>query len=86
MVDFVNAKTMDYVAVQRSGDMDDTRAFTGHKKSPFFRSISGKMVDDLIDNFEPRPDYVTRFGFRRTRGAIGRAANGDTAFAHRDSN
>lgn len=83
---FDNVQTMDYVAVQRSGDIDDTRAFTGHMESGFFKSISSKMVDDLIDNFEPRPDRATRFGFGRTGGAIGRVANSDTAFAHRDSN
>jgi len=83
---FENVRTMDYVAVQRSGDIDDTRAFTGHMKSGFFESISAKMIDDLIDNYEARPDRGTRFGFGRTGGAIGRAANADTAFAHRDSN
>jgi len=83
---FERIQTMDYVAVQRSGDIDDTRAFTGHMKSGFFKSISGKMIDDLIDNLEVRPDRETRFGFGRTGGAIGRVANGDTAFAHRDSN
>jgi hypothetical protein len=83
---FERVQSMDYVAVQRSGDIDDTRAFTGHMKSGFFKSISGAMIDDLIDNFEARPDRATRFGFGRTGGAIGRVANADTAFAHRDSN
>ncbi|MDH4054994.1 MAG: FAD-binding oxidoreductase [Gammaproteobacteria bacterium] len=83
---FESVRTMDYVAVQRSGDIDDTRAFTGHMKSGFFESITGGMIDNLIDNFEPRPDRATRFGFGRTGGAIGRVANADTAFAHRDSN
>lgn len=80
-----NVRTMDYVALQRSGDINDTRAFTGHMKSGFFESITERMIDDLIDNFEVNPNRATRFGFGRTGGAIGRVANSDTAFAHRDS-
>lgn len=79
-------RTMDYVAVQRSGDMDDTRAFTGYMKSGFVRSISDDFIDALIDNFEAHPDRATRFGFGHAGGAIGRVSNADTAFAHRDSN
>jgi hypothetical protein len=79
-------QTMDYVAVQRSGDIDDTRAFTGYMKSGFVRAISDDFIDALIDNFEAHPDRATRFGFGHTGGAIGRVSNSDTAFAHRDSN
>ena len=78
-------RTMDYVAVQRSGDIDDTRAFTGYMESGFFKSITSKMIDDLVDNFEAHPDRGTRFGFGRLGGAIGRVGNSDTAFAHRDA-
>jgi len=81
-----SVRTMDYVAVQRSGDIDDTRAFTGHMKSGFFKSITSKMIDDLVDNFEAHPDRGTRFGFGRLGGALGRVSNSDTAFAHRDAN
>jgi hypothetical protein len=73
--------------LQRSGDSvgGDAREFTGHMKSGFFDSITGGMIDDLVDNFEARPDRATRFRFGRTGGAIGRVANADTAFAQRDS-
>jgi hypothetical protein len=77
---------MDYVAVQRSGDIEDTRTFTGHMKSGFFNSITQEMIDGLIDDFEAHPDRATRFGFGRMGGAVGRVANSDTAFAHRDAN
>ena len=77
--------TMDYVAVQRSGDTNDTRAFTGYMKSGFLNSITGELINTLVDNFEPHPDRATRFGFGRQGGAIGRVANADTAFAHRDA-
>ena len=79
-------RTMDYVAVQRSGDIDDTRAFTGYMKSGFVPSISGDFIDALIDNFEAHPDRATRFGFGHAGGAIGRVSNSATAFAHRESN
>jgi FAD/FMN-containing dehydrogenase len=83
-----SVRSIDYVALQRSGDSagGDVREFTGRMKSGFFESITDGMIDDLIDNFEARPDRATRFGLGRTGGAIGRVANADTAFAHRDSN
>ena len=83
---YERVQTMDYVAVQRSGDMDDTRAFTGYMKSGFLKSISGDLVDALVDNFEAHPDRATRFGFGQSGGAIGRVANTATAFANRDAN
>ena len=80
-----NVQKMDYVAVQRSGDIEDTRTFTGHMKSGFFASLSQELIDALVDNFEAHPDRSTRFGFGRMGGAIGRVGNGDTAFSHRDA-
>lgn len=79
---FESIKTMDYVAVQRSGDIDDTRAFTGYMKSGFINSISGDLVDAVVDNFEAHPDRATRFIFTHAGGAIGRVGNTETAFAH----
>jgi FAD/FMN-containing dehydrogenase len=79
-------QSSDYVAVQRSGDIDDTRAFTGYMKSGFINSISGDLVDALVDNFEAHPDRATRFGLGQSGGAIGRVANSATAFAGREAN
>ncbi len=77
----------DYVDVQRSGDWgDDARSFTGHMEAGFFRSVNSEMIDKLVDNFEAHPDRGTRFFIGRLGGAIGRVANADTAFAHRDAN
>ena len=78
-------KTMDYVAVQRSGDIDDTRAFTGYMKSGFIKSISAGLIDAIVDNFEAQPDRATRFIITHSGGAIGRVGNTETAFAHRDA-
>src|SRR5210317_341739 len=83
---FESIKTMDYVAVQRSGDIDDTRAFTGYMKSGFIKSISADLVDAVVDNFEAHPDRATRFIFTHSSGAIGRVGNSETAFSHRDAN
>lgn len=81
-----DVRTMDYVAVQRSGDIDDTRAFTGHMKSGFINTITPELIDALVDNFETHPDRATRFGFSHSGGAIGRVGRTDTAFSHRESN
>jgi hypothetical protein len=78
-------ETMDYVALQRSGDIEDFRTFTGNVKSGFFNSMTPELIDGLIDNFEYHPDRSTRFGFGRMGGAIGRVANSDTAFSQRDA-
>lgn len=80
-----NVKKMDYVAVQRSGDIEDTRTFTGHMKSGFFNSLDRKLIDGLIDNFEAHPDRSTRFGFGRMGGAISRVGRNETAFSQRDA-
>ena len=80
-----NVQKMDYVAVQRSGDIEDTRTFSGHMKSGFLNSITQELIDGLIDNFEAHPDRSTRFGFGRMGGAIGRVASSDTAFSQRDA-
>ena len=81
-----SVQSMDYVAVQRSGDIDDTRAFTGYMKSGFLNSITPELVDALVDNYEAHPDRGTRFGFGHSGGAIGRVGRTDTAFSHREAN
>jgi hypothetical protein len=76
---------IDYVALQRAGDSDDPRANASYQKSGFIGSITGKMVDDMVDNFDPKPNRTSWFAFQQTGGAIGRVANDATAFPHRDS-
>ena len=82
---FEKVQAMDYVAVQRSGDIDDTRAFTGYMKSGFIKSVSSGLVDAVVDNFEAHPDRATRFVITHSGGAIGRVGNTETAFSHRDA-
>jgi hypothetical protein len=78
-------QVQDYVAVQRSGDIDDTRAFTGQMKSGFLNEVSGDLVDKLVDNFETHPDRGTRIGFAQSGGAISRVGRTETAFSHREA-
>jgi FAD/FMN-containing dehydrogenase len=80
-----NVRPIDYVALQRSGDYDDPRAFSGYMKSGFTGKLSPQLVDDLVDNFEHRPDRATRVVFQQSGGAIGRVAEQATAFAHREA-
>jgi len=84
-VSFERITTMDYVAVQRSGDNSDTRAFTGYMKSGFVNTLTNNIINTVVDNFETHPDRATRFSVGQLGGAIGRVANADTAFAHRDA-
>jgi len=80
-----DVKAMDYVALQRSGDIDDPRAQVSYVKSGFIGKFTPKLVDDIVDNFEPNPDRSTRVVFQQSGGAIGRVAADATAFPHRDS-
>ena len=82
---FERIQTLDYVAVQRSGDVDDTRAFTGRMKSGFVNEISDELIDKLIDNFELHPDRGTRVGFAHSGGAISEVGRTETAFSHREA-
>jgi FAD/FMN-containing dehydrogenase len=76
---------VDYVALQRSGDVKDPRANAGYIESGFIGKITPELVDDIVDNFEIRPDRSTWIATQQSGGAIGRVAEDATAFAHRES-
>lgn len=76
---------MDYVALQRSGDYDDPRAFSGYMKSGFTGVLTPGLIDNLVDNFDAAPNRATRVIFQQSGGIIGRVAPEATAFAHRES-
>lgn len=78
-------KTMDYVAVQRSGDIDDPRAQGQYVKSGFVTSISQDLIRTLTDGFRGDPQRATILFFQHGGGAISRVPAGETAFAQRDA-
>src|SRR5690606_14057808 len=78
-------KTVDYVALQRSGDVDDPRASGIYLKSGFLARISPAVVDLIAGGLEGHPERVTRIAFQHSGGAIGRVDPLATAFAQRDA-
>jgi FAD/FMN-containing dehydrogenase len=80
-----DVKAIDYVALQKSGDIDDPRANASYLKSGFTGKFTSKLVDDLVDTFEAHPGRRTRVAFQHSGGAIGRVAADATAFSHRES-
>lgn len=75
----------DYVAVQRSGDIDDPRAIGQYVKSGFVSGIPSGLVDAIVDGFEGHPARTTILAFQQGGGAIGRVAPDATAFPQRDA-
>ncbi|MCH7821550.1 MAG: FAD-binding oxidoreductase [Proteobacteria bacterium] len=80
-----DVKAIDYVALQKSGDIDDPRANGSYLKSGFTGKFTSQLVDDLVDTFEAHPGRSTRVVFQQSGGAIGRVPDDATAFPHRES-
>jgi FAD/FMN-containing dehydrogenase len=76
-------KAMDYVALQRSGDLDEKRAIGSYTKTGFVKKIDPKLIDAMISGLEPHPERATTVGFQHCGGAISRVAPDATAFPHR---
>ncbi len=74
---------MDYVALQKSGDVDDPRARGNYVKSGFAAEITPEMIDDILYGFEEDPVRGMAFVWQHAGGAIGRVASDATAFPHR---
>lgn len=77
------AKPMDYVALQRSGDLDEKRAIGSYSKTGFVHKISPQLVDAMVNGLEEHPQRQTHVGFQHCGGAISRVAADATAFPHR---
>ncbi len=78
-----DVKPIDYVALQRSGDLDEKRAIGSYTKTGFVKKISPKLVDAMIDGLVEHPERATVIGFQHCGGAISRVAAEATAFPHR---
>ena len=76
-------KAMDYVDVQRSGDMSDPRALGTYLKGGFISTMPGDLITALVDGFQGDPGRVTALFFQHCGGACSRVPEDATAFAHR---
>lgn len=83
MVDQLQA--VDYVALQRSGDISDPRAQGSYFKGGFITELPDDLIRAMVENFEGHPARGTGLFFQHSGGAIGRVAQDATAFSHRDS-
>jgi hypothetical protein len=77
-------QSTDYVALQRSGDIDDPRAQGQYTKGGFVPEITPALVEALVEPFEAHPDRATVLLGQQSGGAINRVAADATAFPQRD--
>jgi len=84
VVDTVGA--MDYVALQKSGDVNDVRAIGSYTKSGFASELTPDFIDTIVRSFEAREGRNTVFATQHAGGSINRVAADATAFPHRDIN
>ena len=80
-----DVQAMDYVALQKSGDISDPRARAGYLKSGFLPALMPDLITAIVDGFEGHPTRSTIMFIQPGGGAIGRVANDATAFPHRDA-
>jgi FAD/FMN-containing dehydrogenase len=80
-----DVRAMDYVAIQKSGDMSDPRAIALYLKSGFISTISSDLIAAIVEGFQGNPGRVTEVVIVPHAGAIGRVPNDATAFAHRSA-
>ncbi|MCZ6831693.1 MAG: FAD-binding oxidoreductase [Gammaproteobacteria bacterium] len=76
-------KSVDYVALQRSGDNTAPRSTASYLKGGFPSEISPQLIDTLVEGMEPHPDRSVQIIFQQAGGAISRVPAAATAFAHR---
>ena len=79
-----NLRAIDYVALQRSGDVDDPRAVGSYTKSGFSAALKPAFIDAILNGFDEQPGGSSVFFLYHCGGAINRVAADATAFPHRD--
>jgi FAD/FMN-containing dehydrogenase len=80
-----NVQPIEYVDLQRSGDIDDPRARASYLKSGFIPAVSADLITAIVDGIEAHPSRSTSMFVQQSGGAIGRVANDATAFPYRDA-
>ena len=78
-------KAVDYVTLQRSGDVSDPRAQGVYLKSGFVSRIPPELVSAIVDGLRGDPRRSTAVFFQMGAGAIARVPASATAFAQRDA-
>lgn len=76
---------MDYVAVQKSGDVTDQRAEAAYLKAGFIPKFPPELVNAILEGFAGDPRRATAVFFQQGGGAIARVPSSATAFAQRDT-
>jgi hypothetical protein len=74
---------VDYVKLQKSGDISDPRVRGSWLKSGFAADISPGMIDAILAGFEEHPERNLFVIWQHAGGAIKRVADDATAFANR---
>lgn len=77
---------IDYIALQKSGDVSDPRAIGSYTKSGMLAEITPSFIDTVLDGFASADGRMTLFGMQHCGGAINRVAADATAFPHRNVN
>ena len=54
-----SVKPIDYVALQRSGDLDEKRAIGSYSKTGFVKKISPQLIDAMVNGLEEHPQRQT---------------------------
>lgn len=76
-------RKIDYVELQRSGDMTDARMLGTYLKGGFIPSMPEKLIAAAAEGLQGDPNRVTLLFFQHCGGACSRVPENATAFAHR---
>jgi hypothetical protein len=72
-----------YAQFQRRGDNSNRHGIRQYMKSSMVNDFSQRLVDEIIDMYEPNP--AANFFFMQAGGAVARIGATDTAFPHRSA-
>lgn len=74
---------VDYVELQRSGDVTDPRGQGDYTKSGFTTEITETTIDAVLRGLAPNPNWSSTVYLQHSGGAISRVDPAATAFAYR---